>query len=124
MLSKADGSIIRSSGLLAASSPATSRNEAQDSDVSKTVEPLNGEADYEGATDRKNEGKNAEEVARMVFSFVCGARELAEGMDDGDELKLLRLRTRKHEIVIVPGQCFLTTAYGLPKNSIDADAIG
>ncbi len=74
--------------------------------MGKAIETPNGEANYNGITDRDNKGKNAEEVARMVFSFVSGARDFAEGMDDGDEVKLLRLRTRKNEIVIVPGQYF------------------
>ena len=39
----------------------------------------------------------------MVFSFVTAAKAFAEGMDTADEVKLLRMRTRKNEIVIVPG---------------------
>lgn len=104
VLSKADGSIIHSSGLLAASSPRKLGNGAQDGDVGKPLEPSNVKADYDGITNRNNKGRNAEEVARMVFSFVSGTREFTEGMDDEDEVKLLRLRTRKNEIVIVPGQ--------------------
>lgn len=45
----------------------------------------------------------AQDVARMVFAFVDGAKTFAEGMDSSDEVRLLRLRTRKNEIVIVPG---------------------
>lgn len=40
----------------------------------------------------------------MVFSFISNAGGFVEGMDEGDELKLLRIRTRKSEIVIVPGK--------------------
>ena len=40
----------------------------------------------------------------MVFSFVSAAGGLVDGLDDGDDIKLLRLRTRKSEMVIVPGQ--------------------
>lgn len=40
----------------------------------------------------------------MVFSFVSNAGGFVQGMDEGDELKLLRIRTRKSEIVIVPGK--------------------
>lgn len=50
-----------------------------------------------------NESKSAENVARMVFSFVSSAKAFTEGMDESDEVKLLRLRTRRNEIVIVPG---------------------
>ena len=48
--------------------------------------------------------KNIEDVARMVFSFMLAAGDLVGEMDPDDDLKLLRLRTRKNEIVIVPGQ--------------------
>ena len=42
----------------------------------------------------------------MVFAFVEGAKTFTEGMDKSDEVKLLRLRTRKNEIVIVPGKTY------------------
>ena len=107
VLSKADGSIIRSSGLLATSSSPTPGNGSTEGDVGKPIEPLNGENDYEGIADEKKNGKSAEEVARVVFSFVLAARDCVDGMDNGDEVKLLRLRTRQNEIVIVPGQLLL-----------------
>ena len=71
----------------------------------KPDDTMNGEVGYGGMNDKKNKAQNVEEVARMVFTFMSGAREFAEGMNEGDEVKLLRLRTRKNEIVIVPGQC-------------------
>lgn len=46
----------------------------------------------------------AEDVARMVFTFVAASKAFTEGMDKSDDVKLLRLRTRKNEIVIVPGR--------------------
>jgi hypothetical protein len=48
--------------------------------------------------------KNIEDVARAVFAFISAAGDLIEDMDPEDDLKLLRLRTRKNEMVIVPGQ--------------------
>ena len=104
VLSKVDGSIIRSSGLLAASSSPIPGNGPTEGDVGVPVEPSNGNNDYDGINDAKDGGRSAEEVARMVFSFVSAAWGFADGMDEGDEVKLLRLRTRKNEIVIVPGQ--------------------
>ena len=47
---------------------------------------------------------SAEGVAKMVFAFVASAKSFTEEMDKSDEVKLLRLRTRKTEIVIVPGK--------------------
>ena len=43
----------------------------------------------------------------MVFAFVAGAKAFTEGMDKSDEVKLLRLRTRRNEIVIVPGRILI-----------------
>ena len=43
-------------------------------------------------------------MAGMVFKLVAAAKEFAESMEKGDDARLLRMRTRKQEIVIVPGQ--------------------
>lgn len=51
-----------------------------------------------------SEGNSAEDVASMVLAYVAGAKAFTKGMDKSDEVKLLRLRTRKNEIVIVPGR--------------------
>jgi predicted regulator of Ras-like GTPase activity (Roadblock/LC7/MglB family) len=51
--------------------------------------------------------QSAEGVARMVWSFVEAAGGLVEGLDKEDEVKLLRVRTKKHELVIVPDSKFL-----------------
>ncbi len=48
--------------------------------------------------------KSAEETARMVWAFVEAAGGLIAGLDAEDEVKLLRLRTNKQELVIVPGE--------------------
>lgn len=50
------------------------------------------------------ETKSAQEVARMVWSFMEAAGALVEDMDADDEVKLLRLRTKRNELVIVPGK--------------------
>jgi len=107
VLSKADGSIIRSSGLLAAHASPTSGNVTTESGSGKPIDTPNGDNDYGSITDSNSKGRSAEAVARIVFSFVSAARDFAEAMDDGDGVKLLRLRTRKNEIVIVPGQLLL-----------------
>lgn len=69
-----------------------------------------------GVADRSNtyeegrgeELKSAEEMARMVWAFVEAAGGLVVGLDPEDEMKLLRLRTKKQELVIVPGErCLL-----------------
>ena len=60
--------------------------------------------DYPGNTEDDKKGNTAEDIARMVFAFAAEAKSFTEGMDESDEVKLLRLRTRKNEIVIVPGK--------------------
>jgi dynein light chain roadblock-type len=40
----------------------------------------------------------------MVWSFTSAAGSLVEGLDKEDEVRLLRLRTKKNELVIVPGR--------------------
>lgn len=108
VLSTSDGFIIKSTGLLAdsaiSSSPDPSlvgNNPPQDIDASSTTLPRNSNNLYEGGEGRT---KSAEHVAKMVFSFVAAAKDFAEGMEKGDDAKLLRMRTRKQEIVIVPGK--------------------
>ena len=115
ILSKSDGSIIRSTGLLASStSPSSS---PQDSPVGNGTsqngsgpgaDATRSGAEYSGDGNIEARGNTAEEVARMVFAFVAGAKAFAEGMDKSDEVRLLRLRTRKNEIVIVPGRVLVT----------------
>jgi hypothetical protein len=40
----------------------------------------------------------------MVWNFLGAAGTLVDGLDKDDEVKLLRLRTKKNELVIVPGE--------------------
>lgn len=118
ILSAADGSIIRTSGLLAKTDPAASSTSGLDSievsnDLENSVVSEGGNVAKEGAktgdyfdtnSNEVTKEKSAEEVAKMVFAFVSAAGVLVETMDKEDEPKLLRLRTRKSEIVIVLGQ--------------------
>lgn len=93
ILSRDTGAIVRSTGLL------TAEDIAEEGDA-----VLNG-VDTEG----KQKGtRNAEDVARLVWNFVKGAGTTAEEMNgENDEVKLLRLRTKKNELVIVPDAKFL-----------------
>lgn len=97
ILSRDTGAIVRSSGLLTddedgdgeaarpASSDATNPNGAE------------GEAPKKGT-------RRAEEVAGLVWRFVQSAGSMIEELNgEADEAKLLRVRTKKNELVIVPG---------------------
>lgn len=78
--------------------------------------PSNGSADYDADTDESTKGKSDEVVAKAVFDFVNGAKAFADEMDSGDEVKLLRMRTKRNEIVIVPGK----DAMSLSRDSLAA----
>lgn len=113
ILSKADGSIIRSTGLLASSLPPASSASTVPSTAAGTGSGKPDISDggktgayYEVESNENTSGKRAEDVAKMVFSYFTGARGLVQDIDEEDELKLLRIRTRKSEIIIVPGQYF------------------
>lgn len=104
ILSKTDGSIIRSSSHSA--SARASALSASGSGNGSGDERQKGTINYDMDTTETAAQKNIEDVARTVFSFMSAAGALVEDMDPEDDLKLLRLRTRKNEIVIVPGQLF------------------
>ncbi|GAB7342243.1 hypothetical protein MBLNU457_g0487t1 [Dothideomycetes sp. NU457] len=48
--------------------------------------------------------RTAEDIARLVYNYVKTSEDMAREMNGtpDDQLKLLRLRTKKNEIVIVP----------------------
>ncbi|KAF3907375.1 hypothetical protein ABW21_db0205917 [Orbilia brochopaga] len=47
------------------------------------------------------------EYAGMVWNFVKSAEDLVGAMNEDDALKLLRVRTKVHELCIVPDPKFL-----------------
>ena len=99
VLSRSDGSIIHKTGLLADQSTIP-----EDTSPSTNGDPnTNGAFAHKDTQATANE-KSAESIAHKVFSFVVQAQRFAEGMDAGDEVRLLRLRTRRNELVIVPGK--------------------
>ncbi|KAL2110157.1 hypothetical protein VUR80DRAFT_1569 [Thermomyces stellatus] len=55
----------------------------------------------------EGDGKRVEEYAGLVWGWVNASGGLVEDLDAEDEVKLLRLRTRKQELVIVPDAKYL-----------------
>jgi hypothetical protein len=54
---------------------------------------------------KKKGTRKAEEVARLVYEFVKSAGNMIGELNgEVDEAKLLRVRTKKNELVIVPGE--------------------
>lgn len=112
ILSRSTGAIVRSTGLLTAEDI---------SEEGETAPNGIGGTDTEG---QKKGTRNADAVARLVWNFVKSAGQTTEELNgEGDEVKLLRLRTRKNELVIVPDAKFFLplpltrTALPLPNNS-------
>ena len=95
ILSRETGAIIRSTGLI------TAEDIAEEGDSVP-----NGTTDAEGK--KKKGTRSAEDVGRLVWNFVKSAGEMTEDLNgESDEVRLLRLRTKKNELVIVPDAKFL-----------------
>ncbi|KAF2206674.1 hypothetical protein CERZMDRAFT_103195 [Cercospora zeae-maydis SCOH1-5] len=95
ILARDTGSIVRSSGLV---------TDADDAEEEARPPTSNG-ADVDV---KKRGTRKADEVARLVYKFVQGAGEMIEDLNgEHDEAKLLRVRTKKNEVVIVPDAKFL-----------------
>ncbi|KAF2639338.1 hypothetical protein P280DRAFT_470705 [Massarina eburnea CBS 473.64] len=100
VISRDTGAIVRTSGLISNSSAANPNS---------TLPASNEPAAPDSYTNGKKESgmQSAEDVASMVWSFISAAGSLVEGLDKEDEVKLLRLRTKKNELVIVPDPKFI-----------------
>ncbi|KAK5994954.1 hypothetical protein PT974_03343 [Cladobotryum mycophilum] len=98
IIDRATGSILKTSGQLSALTTAKSRNASTAATFSNEA-PVTEESETQGI----------EEFAQMIWNFVNGSGQLVQEVDTEDELRLLRLRTKKQEIVIVPDQKYLLT---------------
>ena len=95
ILSRDSGAIVRASGLI------TPEEIGEDGTAPANGTYVNG---TEGEIKKKGTRK-AEEVAQLVYNFVKSAGSMIEELNgDNDEAKLLRVRTKKNELVIVPGK--------------------
>jgi dynein light chain roadblock-type len=109
VLSRVDGAIVRSTGLLARKS---GRPGSSDSSFGSSNQSIGAVGDQNGANgDREGEDSTSgaapasgDEVAGVVWRFVQAAGDLVEELDGDDELKLLRVRTKKNELVVVPSR--------------------
>ncbi|RMZ74364.1 dynein light chain-related [Pyrenophora seminiperda CCB06] len=102
ILSRENGTIIRTSGLISSSSSVNPNSTL----------PASGETMPDNYTNGRQESgiHSAEHVASMVWSFLTAAGSLVDELDKEDEVKLLRLRTKKNELVIVPDPKFILVA--------------
>lgn len=92
ILSRDTGAIVRSSGLIT-----EEEEQGGDGESTTAVNGADGELKAKGT-------RKAEDVARLVWKFIQSAGEMIEQLNGGsDEAKLLRVRTKKNELVVVPG---------------------
>ncbi|KAK4124994.1 hypothetical protein N657DRAFT_570109, partial [Parathielavia appendiculata] len=98
VLDRATGSILKTSG------PVGSVRKTKTSGSSApAVGTFTQEADGSSA----DHDQGAEELAAMIWNFVSTAGSFVQELDSEDEVKLLRLRTKKQEFVIVPDSKYL-----------------
>ncbi|KFA60559.1 hypothetical protein S40285_07356 [Stachybotrys chlorohalonatus IBT 40285] len=98
VIDRASGAILKTSGQLSALRTARSR-------TASTAASFNNEV----PAAEESESKGIEEFAVMIWNFVNGSGQLVQDIDGEDELRLLRLRTKKQEIVIVPDPKYILT---------------
>ncbi|KAK7513705.1 uncharacterized protein IWZ02DRAFT_486561 [Phyllosticta citriasiana] len=105
VLERETGAIVHTSGF-ASSNAAANPNATLPPATTDNTAVAGGIANTSGG--RKESGiKSAEDVARMVYGFIQSAGTLVRELEEEDEVKLLRLRTRKNELVIVPDTRFM-----------------
>ncbi|KAH9884854.1 hypothetical protein F4778DRAFT_761963 [Xylariomycetidae sp. FL2044] len=97
MLDRFNGALLKTNGQIASVRPPRSSNSH-----TSLPTPTGGSFSTDVNDDTNNETQAAQELASMIWSFLSSAVSLTGEMDSDDEVKLLRLRTKKHEIVIVP----------------------
>lgn len=111
---------MRASGLVSSSVTDSTTNPSDINVAPDTALPVGNAAEADRSVtlngisahdDKRRIGtREAEEVAKLVWNFFKHAGEAVEGMfgagadgDGEDELRLVRLRTKKREVVVVPG---------------------
>ncbi|KAG6100128.1 hypothetical protein E4U30_005354 [Claviceps sp. LM220 group G6] len=98
VLDRASGAIIKTSGELSALRTAKSRDAATAASFSN-----------EAPTAEASESQGVEDFAAMIWNYVNASAHLVQDMDNEDALRLLRLRTKRQEIVIVPDAKYILT---------------
>ncbi|KAG7116410.1 hypothetical protein HYQ45_015843 [Verticillium longisporum] len=93
VLDRASGAILRTTGQL--------------STLNAAAAALAGSGQGSAAAAPGGEGQALDGFAAKVWAWVNASGSLVEELDAEDELKLLRLRTKKQELVIVPDARYL-----------------
>ncbi|KAI3396332.1 hypothetical protein diail_12298 [Diaporthe ilicicola] len=120
-LDRASGAILKTAGQTSSLRTSNTQQQQQDaqsstaaaaaaaaaSSLSASTSEMPASSGSAVAAGTSSETQGAEELASMVWAFVNTAGGLVHGLDTEDELKLLRVRTKKQELVIVPDAKYL-----------------
>ncbi|EXV00615.1 Roadblock/LC7 domain protein [Metarhizium robertsii] len=98
VLDRTSGAILKTSGELSALRTAKARDAATSASFSN-----------EAPAAEASESQGVEDFAAMIWNFVKTSGNLVQEVDSEDEMRLLRLRTKKQEIVIVPDAKYVLT---------------
>ncbi|GAA6060473.1 hypothetical protein JCM10212_007104 [Sporobolomyces blumeae] len=118
ILSRPNGLIIRSAGSLFAFSPST----ASDATTSARSMELNDQADGEHESEKKDgvvtTSELARRYARAAVRMVEAVGTDVHGLDEDvhDDLRFLRIRTKRHELMITPHEQYLLVVVQDPTN--------
>ncbi|KAG7412389.1 hypothetical protein DER46DRAFT_243445 [Fusarium sp. MPI-SDFR-AT-0072] len=96
VLDRTTGAILKTSGQIDALQTSKTRTKSTATSFSNEAPAL-----------EESETKGVEQFAAIVWNYVNSSGSLVQELDGEDELKLLRLRTRKQELVIVPDPKYL-----------------
>ncbi|CEI60782.1 hypothetical protein FVEN_g2555 [Fusarium venenatum] len=96
VLDRATGAILKTSGQVDALQTSKSRTTSTATTFSNETPAL-----------EESETQGVEQFAAIVWNYVNSSGNLVQELDGEDEVKLLRLRTRKQELVIVPDPKYL-----------------
>nr|POE79600.1 hypothetical protein CFP56_07665 [Quercus suber] len=106
IISRDNGAIVQSTRLVTEEDVET--EEDNTTAATNGVAYTNGVAGNESAEVVKKTGtRKADEIATLVWRYMSSTAALIEDMNgEGDEAKLVRVRTKRNEIVIVPDAKF------------------
>lgn len=97
VLDRATGAILKTSGQI----------DALQTTKSRTTSTATSFSSDTTAVPEEGQSRGVEQFAAMVWNFVNNSGSFVQELDTEDEVKLLRLRTRKQELVIVPDSKYL-----------------
>ncbi|EEU46825.1 hypothetical protein NCS52_00367900 [Fusarium sp. LHS14.1] len=96
VLDRATGAILKTSGQVDALQTSKTRTTSTATAFSNDAPAL-----------EESETQGVEQFAAVVWNYVNSSGSLVQELDGEDEVKLLRLRTKKQELVIVPDPKYL-----------------